>query len=701
LNLSAGDISALESRTEGWIAGLQLAAISMQGLPDTASFIHSFTGSHRFVLDYLIEEVLGRQPENIQSFLLRTSVLNRMCGPLCDAVLDAPSGFGQETIEYLERTNLFIVPLDQERRWYRYHHLFGSLLRQRLGQPKELADYHLRASAWYEANDDLAEAFQHALAADDLERAARLAEAAWQRMERNFQTLAWIGWVKKLPDSVVSSKPWLCVQIGWAYSDIGEVQPSETYLQHAERALASVTDQEEVKLISGNIALIRAGNAQIEGNLPETVRYAELSIQLIPEKELLIRSQAAITLGFTQWAVGNVEASLQAMHTWMNDMQKLGNQMYAIASAFVVSDMQITLGHLDAAEKVLWHAIQQAADLGHEAEVVTAHHHLGLAMLAHERGDDATSVERLQTVAELGQHTTLIDWRFRWGLAQARLKESTGEWDDALKSLDEAKQGYVKNPIPMLQPVEAHKARIYLKQGRLDKARSWARERGLSVTDETNYLGEYEHLTLARIRLVERSFNGVSPLLERLLVLAKAQKRAGSVIEILLTQALLYQAQGDQPRAFAALECALILAEPEGYIRIFVDQGEAMRSLILDFRHLHMQQAQVLQIEKPERPGIHPMFGYVDKLLSAFQQPAATGPKSKIEDLQSEIVEPLSERELEVLRLLRSELSGPEIAEQLIVSLNTLRTHTKNIFNKLGVNNRRAAVSRAKELDLF
>lgn len=693
LNLSEDDISALESRTEGWIAGLQLAAISMQGLPDAASFIQSFTGSHRFVLDYLIEEVLQRQPENIQTFLLRTSILDRMCGPLCDAVMDSSSASGQETLEYLERTNLFIVPLDQERRWYRYHHLFGDLLRQRLGQPRELAEYHLRASRWYEAHKDLGEAFRHALAADDFEQAACLAEAAWQRMERNFQTLAWLGWVKKLPDSAIRSRPWLCVQIGWAYSDVGEVQSSETYLQYAERALTGVYDQQEFKSIAaGNIALIRAGNAQIEGDLSETVRYAELSIQIIPENERLIRSQAAITLGFTQWAVGNVEASLQAMHTWMDDMHHLGNQMYAIASAFVVADMQIALGHLGAAEQALWRAIQQAASLGPEAEVVTAHHHLGLAMLAHERGDDATTAKHLQTVTQLGQRTTLIDWSYRWGIAQARLKESAREWDEALRLLDEAKRGYVKNPIPMRQPVEARKARIHIKQGRLDKARAWARDRGLSVSDEANYLREYDHLTLARLHLAECSFDGVSQLLERLLTFAETQKRTGSVIEILLTQALLFQAQGDQAGALIALDRGLTLAAPEGYLRIFVDEGEALRLLILDFR---------LQIEKRERPGTHPLFKYVDCILAAFPESSGGDPQSQITNLKSKIIDPLSERELEVLKLLRSELNGPEIAQQLVVSLNTLRTHTKNIFNKLGVNNRRAAIRRAEKLDLF
>ena len=688
LNLSEGDIAALEARTEGWIAGLQLAALSVQGHAsrDAASFIKSFTGSHRFVLDYLIEEVLGQQSEKIQTFLLRTSILDRMCGSLCDAVLLDPSTSGQEILEHLERTNLFIVPLDNERRWYRYHHLFGDLLRQRLGQSRELTEYHLRASKWYEANEDLAEAFHHAFEAYDFERAARLAEAAWQGMERNFQTLAWLDWVKKLPNAAICSRPWLCVQVGWAYSDVGELEPSEAYLQNAEQAVAGKTDQEEFKSIPGTIALIRAGNAQIDGDLTETVKYAELSVQLAPENDSLTRAQAAITLGFTRWATGNVEASLQAMQAWVEDMQKLGNQMYVLASAFVVADMQLILGRLGDAEKTLRQTIQKAEAFGQEAEAVTAHQHLGLAMIAHERGDDIVATQRLQTAAELGQRSTLIDWIHRWNLAQARLKESDGEFDSALQCLDDAQRGYVKNPIPIMQPIAAHKVRLYLKQGRLDKAQAWVRERSLSVTDEANYLGEYEHLTLARTQLAEHSFEGVDNLLERLLALAEIQKRTGSMIEILLTHALVFQAQGDQPQAFAALEHALTLTEPEGYIRVFVDEGEPMRLLLSDLK---------------VKTRAHPLHEYIDRILNFFPQSAEAISQSKIVNPKSKIADPLSEREMEVLRQLRSELSGPEIAGRLIVSLNTLRTHTKNIFNKLGVSNRRSAVRRAEELDLF
>ncbi|MBE0672619.1 MAG: AAA family ATPase [Anaerolineales bacterium] len=688
LNLSEKDVAALESRTEGWIAGLQLAALSMQGHHEAASFIKSFTGSHRFVLDYLIEEVLGQQSEKIQVFLLRTSILDRMCGALCDAILLDSSTSGQEILEQLERANLFIVPLDNERRWYRYHHLFGDLLRQRLGQPKELAEYHLRASAWYEANGDPAEAFQHALAAGDFERSASLAESAWQNMERNFQTLAWLGWVKKLPNATVCSRPWLCVQIGWAYSDVGETEESESYLQNAERAAAGMETQDAFKSIPGNIALIRAGNAQIEGDLAETVRYAELSIQLAPEEDLLIRAQAAITLGFTQWAVGKVEASLQAMHTWMDDMQKMGNQMYAIASVFVVADMQITLGRLDDAEKALRKTIQQAEALGSEAEVVTAHHHLGLAMLAYERGDDAAFAQSLQTAADLGQRTTLVDWPHRWNLAQARLKKSNGEFDSALQCLDNAQRGYVKNPIPIIQPIEAHKARVHLKQGRLDKAQAWVRERSLSVNDEASYLSEYEHLTLARVRLAENSFDGVHEMLERLLALAESQQRTGSVIEILLTQALVHQAQGSHSESLAVLERALTLTEPESYIRIYADEGEAMRLLISDFRSSIASHN-------------HPLLGYVNRILDFFPQQMEDGVQSKITNPQPKMIEPLTERELEILRLIAAGHSNAVIGQRLYLALSTVKGHNLRIFNKLQAENRTEAVARARELGLI
>jgi LuxR family transcriptional regulator, maltose regulon positive regulatory protein len=690
LTLTPEDVAALDTRTEGWIAGLQLAALSMQGQPDPGRFIQSFSGSHRFVLDYLLEEVLERQPAEIQSFLLSTSILERLCGPLCEAVLDLPSGSGQSILKALERGNLFLVPLDNERRWYRYHHLFGELLYQRLGHPHEFPEYHLRASAWFETNHDLAAAFHHALAAEDFERAARLAEAAWQGMERSFKSTAWIGWVGKLPDAVVLSRPRLCVQLGWAFSDAGELETSEIYLQNAERALAGVTDPDESRSLQGNVALIRSSNAQNQGDLAETVKYAELSIQLAPEHDVYLQSQAAITLGFTHWTTGNVEASLQAMLTWINDMQRLGNQMFVIASAFAVADMQVILGRLGDAEKTLLQAIQQAAELGQEAELVTTHHHLGLALLAHERGDDEATARHMQLAAELGKHSTLVDWLYRWNLAQARLKESAGEWDAALELFEEANRVYVKNPVPMLQPVEAHTARIYIKQGHLNKAGAWVQKHGLSVTDEINYLGEYEYLTLARVRLAEGSIAGVNDLLERLLALAETQKRTESVIEILVTQVLVHQAQGSRTKALAVLEHALALAEPECYLRIFLDEGEPMRLLLRDLQS---------SFEKGSGDRSRSFQKYVNELLSSFNRPIQK--QSLASRGNSELIEPLTGRELEILRLISEGHSNTEISQRLYLALSTVKGHNLRIFNKLQVQNRTEAVARARELGLI
>ncbi|MBK7179331.1 MAG: hypothetical protein IPH82_19490 [Chloroflexi bacterium] len=476
LNLSTEDITALATRTEGWIAGLQLAALSMQGRSDTARFIKSFTGSHHFVLDYLVEEVLQQQSDRIQNFLLRTSILDRMCGLLCDAVLlDSPAA-GQETLEYLERANLFIVPLDNERRWYRYHHLFGDLLRQRLGAPPALAEYHCRASQWHEANGDLSEAFHHALSAADFERAARLAEAAWPVAEESFQSANWLVWVNQLPEGVVRSRPELCFQAGRAYSDAGDPKTSEIHLQNAERALAVAPDQSRFAILPGNIALTRAYNAQVQGNLMDAVKFAELALQLIPEDDIYHRAQAVITLEFTHWASGDLDSSLHAIRAWMADMHKVGNPIFVIASAFAEADLLVALGRLHEAIRAYQQALQLAAEHGAEAQQITAHHHLGLALIYHELGDSESTAVHLQTAADLGKHTTLVDWLHRWKLAQARFKESAGEWDAALELLDEAKRNHVKNPVPITRPVEALKTRIYLKQERLDKAQEWAQE---------------------------------------------------------------------------------------------------------------------------------------------------------------------------------------------------------------------------------
>lgn len=698
LNLTETDVAALESRTEGWIAGLQLAALSMQGQSDPASFIHSFTGSHRFVLDYLLEEVLNQQPPDIQDFLLRTSILKRLCGSLCEAVLDDAPGSGQIVLESLEQANLFLVPLDNNRRWYRYHHLFADLLRQRLGQmlsplplsQRERGDslpakgkgpglktLHLRASQWHEKNGDLAEAFQHAHAAGDAERAARLAELAWPGMEATFQSAAWIGWVEKLPETAILARPLLCCQLGRAFSDAGQPEISEIHLENAERVLAVAPNQSEFAPLPGDIALTRAYNAQVRGDIAGTIQFSEQAVRLIPVEDVMRRAQAVIMLEFTHWASGDLEASLRAIQTWMDDMRQLGNPVFEVASAFAKADLLVALGRLREAITTYQQSLQRAAESGPEAEKITAHHHLGLALINHELGQDESAAQSLQTAAELGQRTTLVDWPHRWKLAQARFQESAGEWDAALELLDDARRVYVKNPVPIIRPVEARQARIHLKQGRLDKAEAWVRERGLSLGDEASYLAEYELLTLARLRLDD---SRVLALLERLLVLAESQNRLGSVIEILLTQSLAYQAQARQPQALAALERALALAAPQGYLRTFVDEGEKVRLMIVDFRFSIVECAP-------------PLLVYVDKLLAAFPQSEIKNQKSKIELL--------SPRELEILQLVAQGLSNTEISQRLYLALSTVKGHNQRIFDKLQAQNRTEAVVRARELSLL
>jgi LuxR family maltose regulon positive regulatory protein len=386
-------------------------------------------------------------------------------------------------------------------------------------------------------------------------------------------------------------------------------------------------------------------------------------------------------LDVIHWASGNLESAIRGIGDSMERLTQLGNHVMVVASAFAVADLLVGLGSLSEAERVYLDALQLATQHGPEAEHITSHHHLGLSMIYRQRGDDTLAAHHLKRAAELGLQTTLVDWLYRWHVAQAQLKEAAGDLETALALLDEAKRAYVQTLVPDLRPIAALKARIYLKQGRPDKAREWVAERGLSLADEVSYLHEFEHLTLARLEIANPQVNA---LLARLLQAAEAQKRRASALDILLVQALAHEAQGNRPQALAALERALALAESEGYVRIFVDEGEAMRLLI----------------EQQSRNRDHPLSDYVDRLLAAFTQPVAA-PRSAVIHQTPGMIEPLSERELEVLKLLRTELSGPEIAGQLIVSLNTFRTHTKNIFNKLGVNNRRAAVHRAEELDLF
>jgi LuxR family transcriptional regulator, maltose regulon positive regulatory protein len=705
LNLSTEDIAALATRTEGWIAGLQLAAVSMQGREDVAGFIQAFTGSHRFVLDYLVEEVLQHQPEPIRNFLLQTAILDRFCASLCNVVTEREDG--KEILAILERSNLFLIPLDDRRQWYRYHHLFADVLRAHLmeAQPDRVATLHQWASAWYEQNGFPPDAIRHALAARDFEHAAGLIELAWSAMDLSYQSSTWLGWVKALPDMLIRIRPVLSVGYAWALLDGGELEASESRLQDAERLLDTPTnktcleqsrkmvivDKAQFRSLPASIATARAYRFLALGNVADAVKYAQQALELTPEDDQARYIQATSLLGIAQYSSGDLEAAERSLAAFHTNLRQTGETVTLISITFLLADIRVALGRLHEAESIYQQSLLLVTGPGGLVPPGTADLYRGLAELYLERGDLEAAAQHLLTSQKLGEQTAVTDWSHRLCVSQARLKAAQGDLNGALALLDEAERVTIRTPLPDVRPIAALKAQVWLKQGRLAEALRWAREQGLSVDDIIGYTREFEYITLARIRIAAGksdreagSLDEAARLLGRLLQAAETGGRLGSVIQILLLQALAFQAQDNLPHALALLERALTLAEPEGYVRIFVDEGETMRLLL----------------EKQSRHQDHALSDYVDKLLAAFTQPAAV-PTSASSQQKPDMMEPLSERELEVLKLLRSDLSGPEIAQQLIVSLNTFRTHTKNIFNKLGVNNRRTAVRRAEELDLF
>ena len=711
LNLSAADIAALENRTEGWIAGLQLAAISMQGRSDAARFIASFTGSHRFVLDYLIEEVLQRQPRPVRDFLLQTSMLTRLNGALCAAVTDQADG--QALLETLERANLFVMPLDDQREWYRYHQLFAEVLQAHLKEawPDRVSDLHRRASGWFEQHDLPADAIRHALLAQDFQRAAQLIERGWLAMDLSYQSLTWLGWAKALPPELVRRHPVLCLGYAWALLNSGELETSEAWLCEAERWLEPreastaqaypergqpiVVDEAEFRALPASIAGARAYRALALGDIAATKQFARQTLALVGANDRIRRTQATALLGMAEYADGDLTMAehyfidFQAMMWQANDLAN------AIGITFVLANIQLAQGRLREVVSAYQQSLALAQKHGTPFFIGVSDLYRGLGEVLCEQGQLEAAAQHLQTARQLGERGALTGWPHRLSVAQARLKDAQGDLAGALVLLAEAERQYVRNPLPD-RPIAALKARVWIRQGQLTAARLWVREHNLSPDDELNYLREFEHLTLARVLIAEYNVERVDDalqaarrLLHRLLQAAEAGGRNGSVIEILLLQALAHHAQDDLPRAHAALERALTLAEPAGYVRLFVDEGEPLRLLLADFKML---------IEKRKRD--HQVIGYVQKLLAAFTQRLAVS-QAASGSPQSAMLEPLSERELEVLKLLGTELSGPDIARRLSVSLNTLRTHTKNIYSKLGANNRRAAIRRAEELELL
>ena len=697
LTLTAGDITALETRTEGWVAGLQLAALSLQGKSDVAAGVRAFTGAHAFVLDYLLEDVLRKLPAHVQSFLLDTAILERLTGPLCDALRPEAEGSGAETLEHLERVNAFVVPLDDERRWYRYHHLFQDLLRQRLARtlaPADIARLHRRAAVWFEAQGFVGEAFAHALAGDDLDRAADLAEQTWERMDRSFQSAIWLNWAQRLPENALARRPVVCTQMAWAYLDAGDAASSDAWLRQAEHCLADpqaaprYAEAGQFATLPARIAIARAFNAQSRNALAEAASYAERALRLSPADDPVLRGQATTLLGGTQWANGDLEPAAGAMADWVASARQAGVWGFAVAGASGLADVLIAQGRLSQAQITYRTALEAVAVAGSDVEGVLAHLHLGLGLLHLERAEDDTAANELQRAFALGARSTLVDWAYRRSLAEARLHEADGDWVAVLSRLEEAGGLYVRNPIPDARPVAAQLARVALRSGDLARAQAWARASGLTLDDAPTFLREFEHLTLVRLVIAENAIRRVPgaltaalALLDRLLTAAVAQRRVASQIEIHITRALAQNARGDRATALAALDAALTMAEPEGYRRIFTSEGEPLTALLTEV-----------------------VAGRTVSGHNAYRAGFLVEPRSPVRRAQApgfDLSEPLSERELDVLRLVAQGLSNHEISQKLFLALSTVKGHNLRAFGKLGSRNRTEAVARARQLGLL
>src|SRR5215204_4068459 len=704
--LSAEDVAELEERTEGWVAGLQLAALAMRDRSDISSFIAAFTGSNRYVVDYLAEEVLARQSEALRSFLLQTSILDRMCGPLCDAVTSR--GDGQETLEYLEHANLFVIPLDEERRWYCYHHLFTDVLRQRLRETNAtlLPELHRRASVWFERQGLAVEAVHHALEAHEIERAADLIEDIGLSVMLPGQVHTLLGWLAALPDALVRSRPALCVVHAAALMFAGQPEAAEARLDDAERYIQPGEPAEHT-LILGQAAVVRGNLARISGDVARCVALSRRALDLLPETHFMW-TVARLNASYAYQVGGEVTPTTERLVAEViAQVRRTGNPLTILRSIINLAQLQVLQGRLRQAITTLEEAARSSSGPGGSDHLVgNPAYYFGMGDLLREWNDLDAAERHLEQGMDLVSEIPTVDAEVvaHGFISLAQLQHARGEYGAAETTLENFSHlAHERNFFaPLLGHAGAAKARLALAQGDLPGAIGWAEESSLDV-DEPSYPREAEYLTLARV-LTARGrgdpegsyFDEALRLIDRLLGAAESGARMGSAIEILILRALALHARRETSGAFVALGRALTVAEPEGYVRVFVDERAPMAALLSEFlkvRHIGGRSAKPLA-----------SLDYVRRLLAVVESPhTGTEPPAPAQHSQATgqpLREHLTRREREVLSLLAEGFSNREIAARLFIATSTVKWYVHSILRKLEVDSRTKAVARGRELHL-
>jgi LuxR family transcriptional regulator, maltose regulon positive regulatory protein len=700
--LPAAAAEALVARTEGWAAGLQLAGLSLRGHADPAGFAAAFSGSHRFVLDYLADEVLDGQPGQVRAFLLETSVLERLSGELCDAVTGRAGG--QAMLADIERAGLFLVPLDEVRGWWRYHHLFADLLRARLQaeQPGRVQALHRAAAAWCEGHDLADDAVRHALAAGDAAWAARLVERHVETLLGRSEGVTLRRWLSALPAESVHDRPRLCLAQAYGAAMGFQVEALEALLDDAERAFAVSGDEPyEPSLgspqgdsvlanVPAGIAFLRASLARLRGDAALAAGYNQRALAQLGEDDWLMRSFVRWNQAVADWLDGRLGPAERGLAEVLAERRAAGEffgDFLVMRVCYDLGEVQRAQGNLDAALATCRPALEQAGESSQPA--ITGPAHVGLAQVLYERDELTAALDHATRGVTLCRQLTFTQSLATGLAAVARIRHALGDAAGAVEAMSEAGQaGLSPQVITLLNPVPSQRARRLLAQGDVHAAAQWAAAAGLSADDEPDYPQEPAYLVLARVLLAQNDPGPALTLLQRLLGAAASQGRTGSIIEIQALRALGLTACGDHVSALGALTEALILACGPGYVRVFADEGAPMRNLLA---------------ELPARPGQHAAGidrGYLAALMRACARAEATPPRGEAAAPPG-LAEPLTGRELEVLRLLAAGKSNQRIAYDLVVALDTVKKHVTHVLGKLGAANRTEAVARARQLGLI